>query len=50
MAAEPVMEPEIDLLSLAPGSTSYTYLREIMVIIEHNAYRLQDAGHQEGAG
>jgi hypothetical protein len=39
-AVELVMDPEIDPLSLVPGSTAYTYLREIMVIIEHNAYHL----------
>ena len=39
-AVELVMDPEIDLLSLVPGSIAYTYLREITVIIEHNAYHL----------
>jgi len=39
-AVELVMDPGIDLLALVPGSTAYTYLREITVIIEHNAYHL----------
>lgn len=39
-AVELVMDPRIDLLALVPGSTAYTYLREVMVIIEHNAYHL----------
>jgi hypothetical protein len=39
-AVELVMDPGIDLLELVPGSTAYTYLREITVIIEHNAYHL----------
>ncbi len=34
-----VENPEIDLFSLIPGS-EYTYLREIIIIIEHNAYHL----------
>lgn len=32
-------DPEIDLLSIVP-MTENTYLREIMLIIEHNAYHL----------
>jgi len=32
-------DPKIDLLSLVP-QTECTYLREIMIIIEHNAYHL----------
>jgi hypothetical protein len=33
--------PEIDPLSVIPGSVNeFTYLREIMIIIEHNAYHL----------
>lgn len=39
-AIETVMDPNIDLLSIIPGSTEYTYLREIIIIIEHNAYHL----------
>lgn len=39
-AVELVMDPGIDLLALVPGSTMYTYLREVTVIIEHNAYHL----------
>jgi hypothetical protein len=35
-----VNAPEIDLLSTIPGSIEYTYLREIVIIIEHNAYHL----------
>ncbi len=34
-----VENTEIDLLSLVPRS-KLTYLREIMIIIEHNAYHL----------
>jgi hypothetical protein len=30
----------IDLQSIIPGSIEYTYLREIIIIIEHNAYHL----------
>ena len=40
-AIELVKDPNIDLLSIIPGSVSqYTYLREITIIIEHNAYHL----------
>ena len=36
-----VEDPEVDLLSVIPGSVNeFTYLREIMIIIEHNAYHL----------
>jgi len=36
-----VENPEIDLLSVIPGSVNeFTYLREITIIIEHNAYHL----------
>ena len=36
-----VEDPGIDLLSMIPGSVNeFTYLREIMIIIEHNAYHL----------
>jgi hypothetical protein len=34
-----VEDPKIDLLSLIPKS-EYTYLREVTLIIEHNAYHL----------
>ncbi len=38
---ELVENPVIDLLSVIPGSVNeFTYLREIMIIIEHNAYHL----------
>ncbi len=38
---ELVENPEIDLLSVIPGSVNeFTYLREITIIIEHNAYHL----------
>ncbi len=40
-AVELVENPEIDLLSVIPGSVNeFTYLREITIIIEHNAYHL----------
>jgi len=39
-AIKMVKDPDIDLLSIIPGSTEYTYLREVIVIIEHNAYHL----------
>jgi hypothetical protein len=35
-----VNNPNIDLQSIIPGSIEYTYLREIIIIIEHNAYHL----------
>jgi hypothetical protein len=35
-----VEDPSIDVLSVVPGATEYTYLREILIIIEHNAYHL----------
>jgi hypothetical protein len=35
-----VNDPNIDLQSIIPGSDEYTYLREIIIIIEHNAYHL----------
>ena len=38
-----VENTEIDLLSLVPRS-KLTYLREIMIIIEHNAYHLGKIG------
>jgi hypothetical protein len=38
---ELVEDTEIDLLSVIPGSVNaFTYLREITIIIEHNAYHL----------
>jgi hypothetical protein len=37
---EMVKDPSIDLQSIIPGSTEYTYLREVVIIIEHNAYHL----------
>ena len=38
---ELVENPEIDPLSVIPGSVNeFTYLREITIIIEHNAYHL----------
>ena len=40
-AVELAEDPEIDPLSVIPGSVNeFTYLREIMIIIEHNAYHL----------
>jgi hypothetical protein len=39
-AIQLVNNPDIDLLSIIPGSIEYTYLREIVIIIEHNAYHL----------
>jgi hypothetical protein len=39
-AVEMVGDPEIDLLSIIPGSEEYTFLREAVIIIEHNAYHL----------
>lgn len=39
-AVEMVEDPDIDLLSIIPGSIEYTYLREVTIIIEHNAYHL----------
>jgi hypothetical protein len=34
-----VEDPDIDLLSNIPDS-EYKYLREVVIIIEHNAYHL----------
>ena len=39
-AVELVKNEDIDLQSIIPGSDEYTYLREIVIIIEHNAYHL----------
>jgi hypothetical protein len=40
-AVELAEDPEIDPLSVIPGSVNeFTYLREITIIIEHNAYHL----------
>ncbi|MBC8497881.1 DinB family protein [Candidatus Bathyarchaeota archaeon] len=39
-AVEMVKDQDIDLLSVIPGSDEYTYLREVVIIIEHNAYHL----------
>ena len=39
-AVEMVNDQDIDLLSIVPGSDEYTYLREVVIIIEHNAYHL----------
>ena len=39
-AVDLVKNENIDLLSIIPGSDEYTYLREIVIIIEHNAYHL----------
>jgi len=38
-AVEMVKDQDIDLLSNIPDS-EYTYLREVVIIIEHNAYHL----------
>ena len=37
-AIEIVNDEKIDLLSVIPHTKSHTYLREILVLIEHNAY------------
>jgi len=37
-AVKLVEDPEIDVLGVVPGATEYTYLREILIIVEHNAY------------
>lgn len=40
-AVELMEDPEVDPLSVIPGSVNeFTYLREITIIIEHNAYHL----------
>ncbi len=40
-AVELVEDPEVDPLCVIPGSVNaFTYLREITIIIEHNAYHL----------
>lgn len=39
-AVEMVKDKDIDLQSIIPGSEEYTYLREVVIIIEHNAYHL----------
>jgi len=40
-AVKLVKNPDIDLLSIIPGSVNkFTFLREISIIIEHNAYHL----------
>ncbi|MBN2336887.1 DinB family protein [Candidatus Bathyarchaeota archaeon] len=39
-AVRMVEDPGIDVCSIIPGSTEYTYLREVTIIIEHNAYHL----------
>ena len=39
-AVDLVNDKNVDLLSIIPGSDEYTYLREIIIIIEHNAYHL----------
>ncbi|MEJ2103752.1 MAG: DinB family protein [Ignavibacteriaceae bacterium] len=35
-----VKNPEIDLLEIIPHTENHTYLREILLIIEHNAYHI----------
>ena len=35
-----VNDPKIDLLAIIPHTTAHTYLREITIIIEHNAYHV----------
>ena len=37
---ELIKNPEIDLLSVIPHTKSHTYLREILIVIEHNAYHI----------
>ena len=39
-AVELAQDENIDLLNIIPGSEEYTYLRELMLIVEHNAYHL----------
>jgi hypothetical protein len=40
-AIDLVENPEINILSVIPGSVNeFTFLREIMIIIEHNSYHL----------
>lgn len=39
-AVKLVNNPKIDVLGVVAGATEYTYLREIMIVIEHNAYHL----------
>ncbi len=35
-----VNDPTIDLLAIIPHLTAHTYLREFLIIVEHNAYHL----------
>jgi len=35
-----VNDSKIDLLAIIPHTTAHTYLREITIIIEHNAYHI----------
>jgi hypothetical protein len=37
---ELVNDPKIDLLAIIPHLTAHTYLREFLIIVEHNAYHL----------
>ena len=39
-AIEIVNDDGIDLLSIIPHTESHTYLREILILIEHNAYHI----------
>jgi len=39
-AIEIVNDRNIDLLSVIPHTESHTYLREILILIEHNAYHI----------
>lgn len=39
-AIEIVNDDGIDLISIIPHTESHTYLREILVLIEHNAYHI----------
>lgn len=37
---ELVNDPKIDLLAIIPHTTAHTYLREFLLIVEHNAYHV----------
>ena len=37
---ELVNNPDIDLLKIIPHTTAHTYLREFIIIVEHNAYHI----------
>jgi hypothetical protein len=37
---EIVMDPDIDLSSEIPHAPGYTYLREVLLVADHNAYHI----------